>query len=90
MFVVMQTNGDITIPPQRPADLRLWIKYQLGLRGITLTDIATALGVHRNAVSKALRSSYPRVEREIARRLELLPEQLWPDRYQKSDRRGTK
>lgn len=66
--------------PQR----RAWIKYQLELRGYTLSSLARELGVSRHAPKLALDRPYPRMERAIAERLELDPAQIWPERYDAS------
>lgn len=66
-----------TTEPQR----RAWIKYQLELRGYTLSSLARELGVSRHAPKLALDRPYPRMERAIAEKIELRPEQVWPERY---------
>ena len=58
-----------------------WIKFQLRLRGSSLSAIARDLGVSRHAPRLALVKPYPRMERAIAKKLELLPQDLWPERY---------
>jgi len=55
--------------------------YQLQLRDLRLVDIARDRGLSRWAAYFALRHGSRRVEREIAHRLGLRPEQLWPERY---------
>ena len=59
----------------------LWIKYQLGRLGYTLTSLGREHGVSRHAVSLALRKPYPKMEAVIATALEMQPSELWPDRY---------
>jgi len=71
--------------PTTPFARRAWIKYQLELRGQTLGKIASAHGVTRATVQKALRTGYPKMERLIAKTIELAPQHLWPERY---DARG--
>lgn len=66
-----------TTEPQR----RAWIKYQLELRGYSLSSLARELGVSRHAPKLALDRPYPRMERAIAEKIELRPEQVWPERY---------
>lgn len=67
-----------------PADSELrweWLKYQLRTRGSSFVTIARDLGVSRPAVLNAKRVKYPRVERAIARKLELTPLAIWPERW---------
>jgi len=67
-----------------PKDLlqrREWIKFQLRLRGITLSGMARELGVSRQALGQTLVQSYPKMERVIAAKLGLEPEIIWPERY---------
>lgn len=60
---------------------REWIKYQLRLKDSSMAKIARRLGVSRQAVTNALVSPYPRMERAIAYELGTTPDQLWPERY---------
>lgn len=67
-----------------PKDLRQrreWIKFQLRLRGISLSSMARELGVSRQALGQTLVQSYPKMERVIAAKLNLDPEIIWPERY---------
>ncbi len=77
----METPLDINQIPYEPAQRREWIKYQLGVRGYTLTSLGAELGVTRNAVSNALLRPYPRVEAAIGQVLGVAPHFLWPERY---------
>lgn len=58
-----------------------WIKFQLRMRGTSMSDLARRLGVTRQAVRNALTAPYPKMERIIARELGLDPETIWPERY---------
>ncbi len=58
-----------------------WIKFQLRVRGSSLALVARELGVGRNAVINVKRVRYPRVERAIARKLDMAPRDIWPDRW---------
>jgi len=58
-----------------------WIKYQLRMRGSSLALIAKALDIPRQSVANAKRVRYPRVERAIARKLDMAPRDIWPDRW---------
>ena len=67
--------------PKDSAHRREWIKYQLRLKGISLSAIARELGVSRHAPRIALVTPYPRMERAIAAKIGVPPEALWPERY---------
>lgn len=58
-----------------------WIKFQLRIRGSSLSALARDLGVSRHAPRLALVKPYPRMEKAIAEKLELRPQELWPERY---------
>ncbi len=76
-------NTDI---PTDPVVRREWIKFQLRLRGWTLSKLSRAYGGERSCARKALDGRWPKWERIIARELDLPPEALWPERYGESDR----
>lgn len=67
--------------PKDPVQRNEWIKFQLRMRGTSMSDLARRLGVTRQAVRNALTASYPKMERVIARELDLEPEIIWPERY---------
>lgn len=67
--------------PKKPSERWEWIKYQLRVRGSSLSALARDLEVTRNAVHNVARLPYPRVERALAAKLGLRPEELWPERY---------
>lgn len=71
-------GGDI---PAHPLLRREWIKFQLRLRGTTLSAMARELGVSRQAMGQALVSSYPKMEQAIASRLNMEACDIWPERY---------
>lgn len=58
-----------------------WIKYQLRMRRSSLALVAQTLSIPRQSVTNVKRVRYPRVERAIARKLELTPLAIWPDRW---------
>ena len=58
-----------------------WIKFQLRVRGSSLSALARELGVSRHAPRLALVKPYPKMERAIADKLGLKPMELWPERY---------
>lgn len=59
----------------------IWIKHRLEKNGISYAQIAREEGVSRQAVNKAVYSPYPKMERAIARRLNLTVCKIWPERY---------
>jgi Ner family transcriptional regulator len=76
-------------PDEIPPDTRQrreWIKYQLRLRESSLAQVARDHGVSRDAPILALRRPYPKMEAAIASALGLLPEQIWPERYDQHGR----
>lgn len=77
----MTTNPDYQQIPADPVQRNEWIKFQLRMRGSSLSQLARELGVTRQAVRNALASSYPRMERVIAAEIGLDPETIWPERY---------
>ena len=70
----------LLVPLERIAR-REWIKFQLRVRGSSLSALARELGVTRHAPRLALVKPYPKMERVIAEKLDMRPEQLWPERY---------
>lgn len=82
----MSTSPSSSDIPADPVQRNEWIKYQLRLRGSSLSKLARSLGVTRQAVRNALASPYPKMERAIAAELDLRPEDIWPERY--AARRG--
>ena len=83
-------------PKDIPDDIphrKEWIKYQLLIRGCTLTDLANKEGVGNQQPTKALAASYPKWEYIISKELGTTPQLLWPERYDKygvplRDKRG--
>jgi len=68
-------------PPKKPKERRVWIKAMLELRGSSFAAIARELGVTRGAVRHVQDGPYPKMERAIAEKLGLAPEDIWPERY---------
>ena len=67
-----------------PRDLekkREWIKYKLKIKGLSLAEIGRKHNISRQVVSTALYRPSPRWEHEIASALDMLPSELWPERY---------
>jgi lambda repressor-like predicted transcriptional regulator len=77
MIVDMTTNK----PPHKTPDRAIWLKHQLEINGSSYAKIAREEGVTRQAVRKVVHSRSSRMEAAIARRLGLLPKQIWPERY---------
>ena len=72
--------------PKDPVQRNEWIKFQLRIRGTSMSELARRLGVTRQAVRNALTTPYPKMERVIAQELQLEPEVIWPERYQQRHR----
>lgn len=79
----MANTVDHNVIPSDPVQRNEWIKFQLRIRGTSMSDLARRIGVTRQAVRNALTAPYPKMERLIAQELELEPEQIWPERYPK-------
>lgn len=77
MVVSMKTSK----PPKNTTARSLWIKHELEKKGVSYAQIAREEGVSRQAVRKAVYTSYPKMERAIAKRLGLTVQQIWPDRH---------
>jgi Ner family transcriptional regulator len=75
--------------PVNPLLRREWIKFQLRLRGTTLSAMARELGVSRQAMGQTLIRSYPKMERAIAARLDMEPGDIWPERYARGQAKTT-
>lgn len=73
--------------PKNPAVRRVWICGQLRLRGTSLRALALAEGVTHQAMSAALVAPNVHLEPVIADALGLLPDQLFPERF---DDRGNR
>ena len=69
------------ISPKNPEHRRVWIKHQLELAGFTYATIGRELGVTRHCVRRAMVIHYPKMERAIAAKLGMRPEDIWPERY---------
>jgi len=67
--------------PRDPEQRWEWIKYQIRSRGMTMTALAASLGVTHKAMGNAKYGPYPRMERGIAKLLEMTPQQIWPERW---------
>ncbi|MBJ6800203.1 helix-turn-helix domain-containing protein [Geomonas propionica] len=63
-----------------------WVKYQLRLKGYTLTGLGKEIGVTKDAVKLTKNVSYPKMQKAIADRLVMLPQEIWPERYGKDGR----
>lgn len=72
--------NDITVP-KNPAHRREWVKYQLGIRGLTVAALGRQYNVTRTTAYVVFRRPYPRMEKAIARALQMQPHEIWPERY---------
>jgi lambda repressor-like predicted transcriptional regulator len=77
----MSTPSDPSQIPTDPVQRNEWIKYQLRVRGTSMSKLARQLGVTRQAVRNALATPYPRMERVIAAEIGVCPSAIWPERY---------
>lgn len=64
-----------------PAARKAWIRQQLDEVDMTLAEIADVAGVSKAVVYNVFRRPSPRVERAIAKALDLAPQTLFPERY---------
>jgi len=80
--------------PSDSAHRRLWVNYQLKLRGKTFSSVARAHGLSSGSVvAQVFDRPYPRMERIVAEEIGLTPNQLFPERYRPDGtyfRRGEK
>ena len=74
-------------PPSKPED---WhpadVLAALKKRGHSLAGLSVANGYHPTAAGKALRQSWPAMEKIVAEALALTPPEIWPSRYDSSGR----
>lgn len=64
-----------------PKKRRAWVIWQLSLKGRNLADVARTMGATRQAVYKAFRAPYPKMEQAIADELGMVVATLFPERY---------
>lgn len=83
----MTTETSTLDIPQNPASRRGWIIWQLRNRGWSLSRIALQEGVSVQAVSSALMVPSSHLQRVIADLLDLTPQQLFPEFYDRTGRR---
>lgn len=74
------STAAVEFPASEPAR-RIMVLAALRLQGWTLGGIARDLGCSRSAPRMALRRPSAPMEREIARRIGVAPEAIWPERY---------
>jgi len=72
--------------PKEPALRWEWIKYQLRLKGYTFTRLAKELGIHPNNFKMVKHIHYPKMQKAIADKLIMLPQEIWPERYGRDGR----
>jgi Ner family transcriptional regulator len=60
-----------------PADVLAALKK----RGHSLAGLSIANGYHPTAAGKALRHSWPAMERMLAEAIGIAPQAIWPSRY---------
>jgi Ner family transcriptional regulator len=76
-FYRMSTKTEPKKGDWHPADVLAALKK----RGKTLSGLSRAHGYHATAAGKALKKPWPALEALIAAELGLMPEDIWPDRY---------
>lgn len=64
-----------------PVKRRAWIKYQIHMQGRTMAQVAAAAGVDRRTLYTVFQKPYPRMEKVVADALGLMPQELFPERY---------
>lgn len=60
---------------------RIDIVAALHKEGLTMRDLSTRAGLRPDTLKNALARSYPKGERIIADALGVLPQDIWPSRY---------
>lgn len=73
--------------PKEPAQRRVWVIYQLKLRGTNVRRLARKWGVSPSAIQNALTSPSSHLEVAIAKMLGLTPQQLFPERFDANGQR---
>lgn len=67
--------------PKKPDEFRVWVKYQLELRGSSFAIIGRRLRISRQAVQKSVLNPPDRIADELSRDLGLSKKRLWPNRF---------
>lgn len=80
MSTVKRSLPPVPVPSDN-LQRRAWIKFQLGMRGLSIASLAEKQGVSRQAVWKAMTTSYPKMEKVIARAIGVKRKDIWPERY---------
>lgn len=73
--------------PRESLKRRVWVVYQLRLRGTSLRQVAIAAGVSPQGLSRALTQPSQKSEQIIAKALGLKVEDLFPERFDDDGRR---
>lgn len=70
----------IDIPKKEP---ERWaaIKMHLEIKGSNFAKLAREHGLSRHTLTVVKNKSYPKSQKIIANKLELLPQWIWPERY---------
>jgi Ner family transcriptional regulator len=72
-----ESNAGSNPEDWHPADVLAALKK----RGHSLAGLSVANGYHPTAAGKALKQSWPAVERIVAAALGVMPQEIWPSRY---------
>lgn len=81
MFIAMSRAIATLNVPINPAERRVWICAQLRMRGHSLRRLAKQEGVSHQAMSATLMSPNAHLEPVVAGALGLIPQQLFPERF---------
>jgi Ner family transcriptional regulator len=84
---MLSVHAVTTDLPKNPAARRAWLTYQLRIRGRSVSELARANGVSREALYGAMNTPSSHLERAIAGALNLAPQQLFPERFDGRGRR---
>ncbi|MDH4229998.1 MAG: helix-turn-helix domain-containing protein [Nitrospirota bacterium] len=76
--------------PTDPLRTWEWVKYQLGLRGLTIRALARANGITHPALTRARRYRTPKAQRLLAQAIGVTPETIWPERYVNRGKRNSR
>jgi lambda repressor-like predicted transcriptional regulator len=80
----MSKNKELNSPQKKIISLREWVKFCLHLKGYALKSFAQRHGITAGTVGVVFSRPFPRMEKLIAETLETLPQDLWPERYDKN------
>lgn len=77
-----ESESNLQVEDWHPADVLAALKK----RGHSLAGLSVANGYHPTAAGKALKQSWPAMERLVAAAIGVAPNQIWPSRYDEEGR----